>query len=137
MAGTFVLEIITPYRRFFSKEVEVMTAPGALGEFGVLPGHTPLITLLTAGVLAYKRGGESGRIAIGKGYAEVTHTKTTILVDNAEADTEINLLTAKDGFQKAEEKLKGLPADDPAYKPAIEALEFARARIAVKEKQGK
>lgn len=137
MADTFLLEIVTPYRRLFSKEVEEMSAPGALGEFGVLAGHTPLVTILTAGVLTYKKGAESGRIAIGKGYAEVTHTKTTILVDNAEADSEIDIQIAKDALQKAEDMMRGLDQDDPAYKTALESFELAEARIAVKEKQGK
>ncbi|MBI5887521.1 MAG: F0F1 ATP synthase subunit epsilon [Deltaproteobacteria bacterium] len=137
MAETFLLEIVTPYRRLFSKEVEEMSAPGALGEFGVLAGHTPLVTILTAGVLAYKKGAESGRIAIGKGYAEVTHTRTTILVDNAEADTEIDIQTARDALQKAEDMMRGLDPDAPDYKAAQEAFELAEARIAVKEKQGK
>lgn len=137
MAETFMLEIVTPARRLFSKEVDEMTAPGALGEFGVLAGHTPLITLVTAGVLTYKKGGESGRIAIGKGYAEVTHAKTTILVENAEHESEIDLSAAKDALVKAEEAIKGLDPDDPAYKAALEAFELAEARIAVKEKGGR
>lgn len=137
MADTFILEIVTPARRLFSKEVDEMTAPGAFGEFGVLAGHTPVITTLTAGVLTYKKGAELGRIAIGKGYAEITHTKTTILVENAEHDTEIDLSTAKDALVKAEEAMKGIDPDDPAYGPLREAFELAEARILVKEKGGK
>jgi len=135
MADTFLLEIVTPYRRLFSKEVEEMSAPGAFGEFGVLPGHTPLVTILTAGVLAYRKGAESGRIAIGKGYAEVTHTKTTILVDNAETDAEIDIQTAKDAFQKADEAFIVIDKDDPAYNTAREEFELAKARVTVKERQ--
>lgn len=135
MAETFLLEIVTPYRCLFSKEVEEMTAPGVLGEFGVLAWHTPLVTILTPGVLAYRKGTESGRIAIGKGYAEVTHKKTTILVENAETDAEIDFDAAKDALQKAEDTVIALEKNDPAYISACEELEIAKARFAVKEKQ--
>ena len=51
MAEKLKLELVTPYQQVLSQEVDEVTAPGALGEFGVLPGHTPLLTTLKIGEL--------------------------------------------------------------------------------------
>src|SRR3989338_2846136 len=102
MADTILLEIVTPYRKLLSKEVRELTAPAELGEIGVLPGHTSLVTILRPGELTYRAGGEVGRVAIGRGYAEVSEEKAVILVDRAETEAEIDLKDAKDELAKAE-----------------------------------
>jgi len=133
MADTLLLEVVTPGRRLLSTEISELTAPGALGEFGVLPGHTGFVTVLKPGTVVYKKGGETGCIAIGKGYAEVSAEKIILLVDSGEFSAEINLETAKAAFAKLEEMLKALPADDPEYQPTVDAFELAQARLKVKE----
>ena len=134
MAENFLLEIVSPVRKLLSKEVEEVVAPGFVGEFGVLAWHTHLITLLKAGVVTYKKGAEAGHIVIGKGYAEVGHKRTTILVDTAELPSDIDLDEAKDTLSKTEEALKKLTAYDAEYEGLAEAAEFQQLRIAVKEK---
>lgn len=137
MADTFLLEIVTPYRRLLSKEVDTVTAPAYDGEIGVLAGHTGLLTLLKAGPLTYKKGSEVGHIAVGRGYAEVTHEKTVVLVDDAQPSSEMDVQEVKDDLIKAEEELRKLTPDDPAYLVALEAFEFAEARVLTKERQVK
>jgi len=134
MADNFLLEIVTPYRKLLSKEVDELTAPGAEGEFGVLSGHTPFLTVLKAGELSFKKGGEHGYIAVSKGYAEVLPDKTTILVDSAEFAEEINLEAAKELLAKSEDALKNLDPDSPEYAAAQASLDLAEARIGVKER---
>lgn len=136
MADTFLLEIVTPYRRLLSKEVDELTAPGWFGEFGILAGHTQYLTLLKAGELTYKKGAEVGSIAVGRGYAEVLPDKTTILVENAETANEIDLATAQTIVAKAEDALKTLSPEDADYAQTVESYELAQARIKVKEKRG-
>ena len=135
MAETFLLEIVTPYRKILSREVDELTAPGELGEFGVLSGHTPYITLLKPGELTCKKGSEAVHYAIGRGYAEVSHEQTSILVDSAVQASEIDVQNEKDALAKAEETLKKLSPDDPAYQDAQDACELHQARINLKEKQ--
>ncbi|MBI5343734.1 MAG: ATP synthase F1 subunit epsilon [Deltaproteobacteria bacterium] len=135
MAERFLLEIVTIYRKLLSEDVEEVYAPGALGVFGVLAGHTPLLTLLNAGVVTYKRGSEAGVIAIGRGYADVSHTKTTLLVESAEFAGEIDLDAAKFALSESEEALKNLLPEDPGYEAAVAARELSSARIAAKEKE--
>lgn len=137
MADTFLLEVVTPTRRLLSTEVGEFTAPGAFGEFGVLPGHTGFVTVLKPGEVVYKKGAETGVIVIGKGYAEVSAGKTILLVDSGEFGAEINIEAAKAAFAKAEEALKTLSTEDAEYQSTIDAYELAQARIRVKERIGK
>ncbi|MBI5643030.1 MAG: F0F1 ATP synthase subunit epsilon [Deltaproteobacteria bacterium] len=136
MADTFLLEIVTPYRKLLSREVDEVTAPGWFGEFGVLAGHTQYLTVLKAGELSYKKGSEIGSIAVGRGYAEVLPDKTTILVENAETAPEIDIEEARAVVTKSEEALKTLSPEDAGYGTTVEAYELAQARIKVKEKRG-
>lgn len=135
MAETFLLEIVTPYAKLLSKEVEEMTAPGQEGEFGVLPGHTPFLTSLKPGELSFKKGSESVLIAVGRGYAEVLPDKTTILVDAAVSEADIDLEDAKARLARSEEALKALTTEDAGYQAATDASELAQAEIKIKEKQ--
>jgi len=61
LADKILLEVVTPVERVLSKEVDEVVAPGELGEFGVLPGHVPFLTLLLPGELRYRIGGDERR----------------------------------------------------------------------------
>mgnify|MGYP000612005789 CR=1 FL=1 len=68
----FELSVVTPQGPTLeSVQVDEVTAPGVEGEFGVLPGHIPFISATKAGVLSYRKGGETSRVAVGPGYVEV------------------------------------------------------------------
>ena len=71
MAETLALEIVTPDGVKLTETVDMVTAPGVDGEFGVLPRHRPLLSALTAGIVTYTKGGVSEAVAIGPGFAEV------------------------------------------------------------------
>jgi F-type H+-transporting ATPase subunit epsilon len=132
MAETFLLEIVTPRRKLLSKEVDMLSAPSVQGEIGVLPGHIELLTLLGPGLLTYSSGGDTGLIAIGRGYAEVTREKATVLVEEAEFADEIDVDAAKKEFKDAEEAMIGLDFDDPVYKEAEYARAIAEAKLKAK-----
>ncbi len=132
MAETFLLEIVTPYRKLLSKEVDMLSAPSVQGEIGVLPGHIELLTLLGPGLLTYKSGADAGLVAMGRGYAEVTPAKTTVLVEEAESSDEINVEDAKRDFKDAEEAMIGLDLGDPVYKEAEYARAIAVAKLKAK-----
>jgi len=84
VAKTFLLEVVTPRNVAVSSQVEEMTAPGVDGEFGVLPGHTFFITLLSAGELSYSIDGERQSLAVGEGFAEINLDRATVVVDSAD-----------------------------------------------------
>ena len=81
MEGKIDLEIVTPTGRALSTQVDEVTAPGADGEFGVMPGHLPLLAAIRTGIVTYKQGAEQKRCAIGRGFAEAGASKLTILTD--------------------------------------------------------
>ena len=84
MAETFLLEVVTPQSVVVSSQVEDMTAPGDMGEFGVLPGHTFFISLLSAGKLSHLIGGKRVFLTTGEGFAEVNLDRVTVVVDFAD-----------------------------------------------------
>ena len=80
------LEVVTPRGTVVSAEVSEVTAPGLLGEFGALPGHTPFITALRPGVLSWKTNDAKGKaslLAIGAGYAEVSGNDRIVVITRA------------------------------------------------------
>jgi len=112
VADTFLLELVTPQRMVLSEEVEEVRLPGILGEMGVLPGHTELLTALGTGQLAYTVGGKEKRAASQGGFAEVLPKKVTVLASVAEFPDEIDVATAQTELGEAEAKLPTATAED-------------------------
>lgn len=133
MADTFLLEIVSPTAVIFSDEVDMLTAPGFDGEFGVLKGHTDYLVTLKPGEIIYSKGSSTTALFITRGYSEVTPDKTTILVDNAEPTSTKDLGGAKEELRQAEEALKGLAAEDEGFREATERHEVAQALVNVLE----
>lgn len=131
MAEKLTLEMVTPYKKVLSQEVDEITAPGSVGELGLLPGHTPLLTTLKIGELSYKQGGKQFHVAVNWGYLEVGDDKVTILVDTAERADEIDLERAKAALGRAEEALKTLSHEDVKFTTMEAALQRALVRIQV------
>ena len=75
------LEIVTPKGKALSATVDEVTAPSVQGEFGVLPGHLPIVASLRTGIVTYRTGSESKRVAVGPGFAEAGQNKLLILAE--------------------------------------------------------
>jgi F-type H+-transporting ATPase subunit epsilon len=119
------LEIISPERLVVSEEVDEVTAPGAKGEFGVLPGHTLFITTLDVGPASYRIGKEKKHLFISGGIADVGPDKVTILADVVEKEEDIDVDRAEAARERAEARLAG-ETDE-------EEIDFERARIALQK----
>ncbi len=130
MASTFKLRIVTPERELLDQEVETVVAPGAAGEFGVLPDHIAFLTTLSPGRLIYQSEGRRQALAIFGGYAQVVDNVMTVLADGAETAAEIDLEEARKTAREAEQKLAGLEPDAPDFTATRGALERSTARIA-------
>jgi len=124
MAEKFKFELVTPERCLVAGEVESVTAPGEIGEFQVLPGHRPLLSLLKAGVLTFEQEGRPQRVAISGGYAEVSETGMRVLAETAELAGEIDLNRAEAALKKAEARIQEL---DPMAQ-AVEMAQVVAAR---------
>jgi F-type H+-transporting ATPase subunit epsilon len=131
MAEKLKLEMVTPYKRVLSEEVDELNAPGFVGELGILPGHTPLMTTLKVGEVFYQKGKELFRVAVNLGYLEIEDDIVTVLVDTAEKSDEIDLARAKAALGRAEEALNILPHEDKKYMIMEAALQRALIRIQV------
>jgi F-type H+-transporting ATPase subunit epsilon len=133
MASTIRLELVTPERLLLSEEVDEVIAPGYEGEFGVLPEHTQYLAILNIGVLRYRKGSESRRIALGGGFAEVTPERVVVMADTAERAEEIDVERARRARERAEAALKELSLDDETYAKAYSALQRALVRMSAGE----
>lgn len=131
MAEKLTLQLVTPYKKVLSQDVDEVTLPGSVGELGVLPGHTPLLTTLKIGELSYRDGNETFRVAVNWGYLEIEDDQVNVLVETAEPADEIDLERAKAALGRAEEALKTLSPEDKSYKVMEAALERALIRIQV------
>jgi F-type H+-transporting ATPase subunit epsilon len=133
MAEMLRLEMVTPYKQVLAVDVDEVTAPGTLGEFGVLPGHTPLLTTLKIGQLTYRIGSENFHVAVNWGYVEVENDKVTVLVETAEPADQIDLARAKEALSRAETAIKGMSTEDAEFAQMEASLERALIRIQVAE----
>ena len=106
MAKTFQLQIISCDRQFYDGPCEELVFDGLDGEYGVFPGHEPMVTCLTAGELRYKVDGEWHYAAISNGFIAVNPIKTTIMADTAESPEEIDVRRANEARLRAEELLR-------------------------------
>ena len=131
MADTFTLEIVTPSGPVLEAEVETVVAPGAAGEFGVLAGHSLLMTPLKIGSVSYTAEGTTSVLAVGRGFAEVLPDKTTILVETAVAASEIDVAEARQAAADLEAALGELSQDDSTRADKEDALELARVKVLV------
>jgi F-type H+-transporting ATPase subunit epsilon len=121
------LEIVTPAGTALATDADEVVAPGVRGEFGVLPGHTPLLSGLKAGVLVWRavKGGRSGVLAVGPGYAEVDgHDRIVVLTQEAVTAEQIDVAAARQELEQAERALKESASTDAEARRA-----WAQARI--------
>ncbi|MGD9253700.1 MAG: F0F1 ATP synthase subunit epsilon [Holophagae bacterium] len=127
MAETLRLEVVTPAQRVLEGRASEVRIPGADGELGILPGHTPLLTALGTGQVRYTDGGTSGLLVVQGGFAEVQPDAVTVLASVAETVDEIDLDAARAALSEAEEALKDASAEDF---PSLDAqARLAAARI--------
>ena len=114
------LNIVTPDQSL-SYEVDEVAMPGQQGDFGVLPGHTPLFAGLRTGTMWYRQGNEKHFLAVSVGFAEVLPDRVTVLAQVAERAEDLDEARAPAGMARAEEMLGALPHE----------MDFERARLSL------
>jgi F-type H+-transporting ATPase subunit epsilon len=131
MADELTLEIVTPEKMSFTGKVEEVTIPGTEGEFGVLKGHASLLSSVDIGELSFTREGKRTRYAVHTGYAEVTASKVTVLVESAERSDAIDIERAQRARERAEGKMAKMAKEDSDFEKSRLALMRALTRISV------
>ncbi len=134
MAEKILLEIVTPEKTVLSEEVDIVVAPGAEGEFGVLHNHIPFLAKLKVGEMRFRVGESTRYVAIMGGFAEVLPDKVTVLATAAEEATDIDVIRARAAKERAERRLKEA-RDRLEFVRAEAALQRAIARLKVAEKR--
>ena len=134
MSDELILEVVTPEKMVFSGKVDEVTIPGTEGEFGVLKGHEPFLTSVDIGELYYINGGKKTYYAINTGYAEVTGSKVTVLIETAERSDAIDKDRAERAKENANAKLAQLSKEHDDYEKMRLALLRAVTRISVADK---
>ena len=124
------LEIVTPDKVVLEANVDYVGAPGVDGEFGVLPGHIPLLAALSIGELYYKQGAETHWAFVAGGFAEVSDNKVSILAEAAELSSDIDVDRAQQALERARLEAKPGKADVDLIR-ATAALQRAVGRIHV------
>jgi F-type H+-transporting ATPase subunit epsilon len=125
------LEIVTPEERVVTVTCDEVRLTSVEGQFGIRPGHTPLVAALAAGELVYVAGGATHRYAAGEGFAEVSNDRVRVLVEEALRAEDLDPQKAAQDLLERQKKLAALKPGDPAYEAERAAVERAAARALV------
>lgn len=130
------LEVITPAGAIVSEDVDIVTAPGVDGEFGVLANHAPFLSTIKTGTLVFKKDKREKFLMVSGGFAEVSNNKVTFLVESAEYGHDIDVDRALLAKERAEKRL----AQDQAHSEDVNrmraeaSLQRAIARISTAQR---
>ena len=133
MAENIRLEVVTPEKQVVNDRAQIVMAPGSLGEFGVLSGHTPFMTSLKTGAIHYRdQDGKDQYVFVSGGFAEALPDKVTVLAESAEKMEDIDPERAKAAMERAEKRLVEDRAKEQVdSERAKAALERAVVRIRI------
>ena len=123
MAGNIRLEVVTPQKEVVKEEAQIVVAPGVLGEFGVLVGHTPFMTSLNVGTVRYTDAqGQEHSVFVSGGFAEALPDRVTVLAESAERRRDIDIDRAKAALDRAQKRIDDKSKD----------IDYLRAKMALK-----
>jgi F-type H+-transporting ATPase subunit epsilon len=132
------LSVTTPRGALVESDVDEVTAPGQLGEFGVLAGHVPLMAALKPGVLTYRAENRTGTLAVGEGFLQVAPAviagkpsdRVLVLVDQAIAASAVDRTAAQRALAEAEAEIAAWKRElDGTYHALVTRRDWALAQI--------
>jgi len=127
------LEVITPERKVYEDDVDMVVAPASEGYVGILPHHAPLFTTLGPGEFKVKRGGVEEVLAVFGGFMDVRGDRVVVLTDAAEPAEEIDASRAQQARDRAQQVLAAGPASAADEQRARAELQRALVRLRVSE----
>jgi F-type H+-transporting ATPase subunit epsilon len=131
LEGKIQLEIVTPRGRALTAAVDEVTAPSVAGEFGVLPGHLPLLAALRTGIVSYKQGAETKRCAVGAGFAEAGPDRLVMLTNEYAEREGVDPVVVRKELAEVQgqlQKLESVPIAAADAKDPDAAMVEARAQ---------
>jgi len=127
------LEVITPERKVYEDDVDMVVAPASEGYVGILPHHEPLFTTLGPGEFKVKRGGVEEVLAVFGGFMDVRADRVVVLTDAAEHAEDIDASRAQEARDRAQQVLAAGPASAADEQRARAELQRALVRLRVSE----
>jgi F-type H+-transporting ATPase subunit epsilon len=127
------LEVITPERKVYEDDVDMVVAPATEGYVGILPHHAPLFTTLGPGEFKVKKGGVEETLAVFGGFMDVRGDRVVVLTDAAEHAEEIDATQAQQARERAQQVLAAGPASAADEQRARAELQRALVRLRVSE----
>jgi F-type H+-transporting ATPase subunit epsilon len=129
--GRLTLTVVTPERSVVpGVACDEVTLPGWDGEIGILPAHTPLITLLGIGLVTFREGSKKTAVAVRGGFAEIAGDAVRVLADEAAAKDAVDAAKAAQEKTAAEARRADVTGDEELDAVNADA-KFAEARISV------
>jgi F-type H+-transporting ATPase subunit epsilon len=132
MPDAFHFDLVSPERMVFSGEVEQVDVPGVEGDFGVLAHHAPLIAMIKPGILTVRGAGETQRIVVVGGFAEVNEQGLTVLADTAMPVEDFDRASLASQIKDTEEDVADATedAERDAAREKLEQLKALEAALA-------
>ncbi|SER62367.1 F0F1 ATP synthase subunit epsilon [Salisediminibacterium halotolerans] len=121
--NTIEANVVTPDGSVFNGQVEMVSVKTPEGGLGILPGHLPLVSLLTIGPVRLKSAGNIQPVAVSGGFVEVRKDEVNVLAESAELPSDIDITRARAAKERAERRLAEAKKEN---------LDFARAELALK-----
>ena len=130
-AGIIRLEVVTPEGAAIRVDVDQVEVPSVSGEFGVLPGHLPLLAAMRPGVVRYRSAGKTLAAAVGAGFAEAGTDRIAILTDRCIDGKDVDIADARTKLDAASVKADawGDAAEGPAYDELTRAVQWYQAQL--------
>jgi F-type H+-transporting ATPase subunit epsilon len=123
-------EIVSQDRIVYQGDADMVILPGEGGEMGILPNHSPLLSVLRFGVIRVRNKGQDDYFTVAGGVVEVQPDQVTVLADAAEDVDEIDIRRAEEARKRAEELLKvGVGKDTDSYLQIQAALRRSNLRL--------
>ena len=128
---SFHLTVVTRERKIVETDAVEVVLPAFDGEIGVLPGHTPLLTLLQVGIMRYRSDGNQQSLVISWGFAEILPERVIVMAETARLPQEMDVATAEAERVKLERELADLSSHDPQFAVVEGKLEESVAMISL------
>ena len=127
------VHVVTPERKVYEDDVDMVVAPASEGYVGILPHHVPLFTTLGPGEFKVKKGGVEEVLAVFGGFMDVRGDRVVVLTDAAEPAEEIDASRAQQARERAQQVLAAGPASAADEQRARAELQRALVRLRVSE----
>ena len=130
-AETILLEIVTPTGVALHDRVTEVTAPSVDGEFGVLPGHLPVLAALRTGLVSYKKDGKESRVAVHHGFVEVNHDVALVLTERFVKKDDVDVVRVRLRLKDVDAELDHWQGEltDPRRRELIEEEQWLAAQL--------